>query len=722
LAAVQLLVTMQLVGRSVRSAITYEVFIHSSLPLRQLSTVIYPFLWGGRGWEGYVGPANAGETAGYVGILCLGLALIALWRGWRSIHVRFFGVVAVAALLLVLGEHTPLFPLTFYLPGYNLFRIPPRHFLEWTLAASVLAGIGLAALERNPQRWRTVLYAGAAMGAIVAGSLVAIVLGRQTLRSLFADHAMAGWTWLPWRNPATGMPLLIGLFSIAALGLLAGAPHAWRRGAFLLVLAAGMAVPAWQYEWRINSPTRAALEMPASLQPYRRMLRQSHQRLVGVQGRFGRPAEAPPNLSLAWGLSTSGGYNPLILKRYERLMQITPDGALNLASFADSGGLNTSRNLALDLLATRFMLTPIVPRWQSQGGDIFSKDMLSLIFLGDASAITNWQATPRDCPADELTIVSAMGNSIQVQDNTPVLQITLETTEGKTLTYHLRAGRDTAEQAWERADVKAVVRHHRAAVFNSLPAEGYTQHYYLARFALPATVHVRHIRLHSLAPPGVAVIVQHLTLQQRGGASHPITVADTMRNPSSRWQEAGRFDGVEVYENRQVRPRAWLTTRAIRLTAEQIADSIVSGRLPDGTSFDPATTALLEKRFEPLDSAGKAEGEGMADVMELAPTHLAVLTDSPREAFLVLADVNYPGWQATVDDRPAKIYQADYLLRGVRVPAGRHVVRMSFRPRWLYVGAAISGVTVLLLGGLGIWEWRRAARASSSTRAPSSAI
>jgi hypothetical protein len=168
---------------------------------------------------------------------------------------------------------------------------------------------------------------------------------------------------------------------------------------------------------------------------------------------------------------------------------------------------------------------------------------------------------------------------------------------------------------------------------------------------------------------------------------------------------------VEVFENRHAMPRAWLASRAIRLPAKQIAQCIVSGHLPDGSVFDPATTALLEKPFEPLDSTGTEPGGGTADVLELAPTHLAVRTDSPSEGFVVLADVNYPGWRVTVDGRPAKIYQTDYLLRGVRVPAGRHIVRMSFWPIWLYVGATISTATALLLLLLALWTRRPAPHA-----------
>jgi len=66
-----------------------------------------------------------------------------------------------------------------------------------------------------------------------------------------------------------------------------------------------------------------------------------------------------------------------------------------------------------------------------------------------------------------------------------------------------------------------------------------------------------------------------------------------------------------------------------------------------------------------------------------------------RAGWLVLGDVNYPGWTATVDGRAAPIYTADGILRAVPLPPGPHVVRFEFRPLSVAVGGAISGLALL---------------------------
>ena len=73
------------------------------------------------------------------------------------------------------------------------------------------------------------------------------------------------------------------------------------------------------------------------------------------------------------------------------------------------------------------------------------------------------------------------------------------------------------------------------------------------------------------------------------------------------------------------------------------------------------------------------------------------------EGLLVLSDVNYPGWQATLDGEAAPIVPANYLFRGVFVPAGEHVVTFRYAPRhwrWAWMMSLLGLVlAVLLLAG-----------------------
>jgi len=60
-----------------------------------------------------------------------------------------------------------------------------------------------------------------------------------------------------------------------------------------------------------------------------------------------------------------------------------------------------------------------------------------------------------------------------------------------------------------------------------------------------------------------------------------------------------------------------------------------------------------------------------------------------------LADSDYPGWAATVDDEPTPIYRANLAFRAVQVPAGVHTVEFTYRPWWMLAGAFVSVVSLL---------------------------
>src|SRR5439155_1776714 len=64
---------------------------------------------------------------------------------------------------------------------------------------------------------------------------------------------------------------------------------------------------------------------------------------------------------------------------------------------------------------------------------------------------------------------------------------------------------------------------------------------------------------------------------------------------------------------------------------------------------------------------------------------------------LVVDDVDYPGWQASIDGIPTEIYRADGIVRSVLVPSGLHLIRFWFDPPGLTLGSWVSSEAPTLL-------------------------
>jgi hypothetical protein len=165
-----------------------------------------------------------------------------------------------------------------------------------------------------------------------------------------------------------------------------------------------------------------------------------------------------------------------------------------------------------------------------------------------------------------------------------------------------------------------------------------------------------------------------------------------------------------VYQDPQIRidelpnpwPRAWLVHRyAVRRDSMEVLALL--------SRFDYKKMALFE------DDPGCAveepsAAETMPEIVRYEPTRVDIKVQAAAPALLVLSDLFYPGWEATVDGHPAEILEANYAMRAVPVPKGAHEVRFLYRPASFRVGVAASAagcLAVALLISLRLWTRRR---------------
>ena len=82
--------------------------------------------------------------------------------------------------------------------------------------------------------------------------------------------------------------------------------------------------------------------------------------------------------------------------------------------------------------------------------------------------------------------------------------------------------------------------------------------------------------------------------------------------------------------------------------------------------------------------------------------------DASRTGVLLIRNAFDPNWEATIDGVPATVFPADYVLQGVEVPAGNHVVELRYVDPWIGRGIAGSLLSVAgLLVAAGVLEARR---------------
>lgn len=77
--------------------------------------------------------------------------------------------------------------------------------------------------------------------------------------------------------------------------------------------------------------------------------------------------------------------------------------------------------------------------------------------------------------------------------------------------------------------------------------------------------------------------------------------------------------------------------------------------------------------------SGAISRRATARFVEYEANNSVIETEAETPSVLVVSEINYPGWTATIDGTPTPIHATNFLLRGVGVPAGRHRVEMRYR-------------------------------------------
>ncbi len=158
---------------------------------------------------------------------------------------------------------------------------------------------------------------------------------------------------------------------------------------------------------------------------------------------------------------------------------------------------------------------------------------------------------------------------------------------------------------------------------------------------------------------------------------------------------------IDVYLNTVALPRALLVYHS-----QVVPDHAAAWQAIHAPEFDPTQTVVLERRqigdwrLE-IGDCGLRTAEGSTiSFVRYGLNEVELAVRAPVSGCLVLSDVYYPGWRATVDGVSVEVLRADYAFRAVLLPPGEHTVRMVFSPWTWRVGLAVSIVTWV---GLGVW-------------------
>lgn len=410
LAAVQLLPTAEFTTQSLRGSGAERIFAltYSFWPWRLL-TLLAPNFFGHPADGSYWGYANYWEDHAYLGILPLLLALVAIWdygmrqawgpgsapaseaktaQFWRV--VPFFAALFPISLILATGWNTPIYLAVFrFVPGFGFFQAPARLLIWYTLAMAILAGIGAQSFKLTPSSrrgWGRLLVG--AVGLTIAGVAGNFILTGRSQTFLTAT-------------------LLLGLWLIAAVGLLLMRPRKWAilsaatplaqsreaiwQWAVLILVAFDLLWAAWPLiptmpATLFRQPTASADFLKTQPGGYRFFVDEKFDYATKFDRYFRFAAFGPndmaywqglketliPNLGVYTGLASANNYDPLVVGRWQRLTDLIKEAdaasrvrllaLLNIGYFVNNGSQQVGPALYTDGAITIQQVPNPLPR------------------------------------------------------------------------------------------------------------------------------------------------------------------------------------------------------------------------------------------------------------------------------------------------------------------------------------------------------------------------
>jgi hypothetical protein len=117
-------------------------------------------------------------------------------------------------------------------------------------------------------------------------------------------------------------------------------------------------------------------------------------------------------------------------------------------------------------------------------------------------------------------------------------------------------------------------------------------------------------------------------------------------------------------------------------------------------SFDPATTAIVDKQKFQVSGTQFSNG-GSATLTEARGNLLKYSVENSANGLLVFSEIFYAeGWKATIDGKESPVIRANYVLRAMEVPAGKHEIVFRFEPESFTNGNRISLFSSIAVLGL----------------------
>ena len=147
----------------------------------------------------------------------------------------------------------------------------------------------------------------------------------------------------------------------------------------------------------------------------------------------------------------------------------------------------------------------------------------------------------------------------------------------------------------------------------------------------------------------------------------------------------------QVQQNPRAMGNAWFVNK---INLVENADAEISAL--DG--FNPLNTAIVDSKFSEQIIFGLDNTGSSIILSEYKPNYLKYNSSTTKKSIAIFSEIYYAkGWNAYINGELKPYFRANYVLRGMQIPAGNHVIEFKFEPYSYYLSERIALVSSIIL-------------------------
>jgi hypothetical protein len=153
----------------------------------------------------------------------------------------------------------------------------------------------------------------------------------------------------------------------------------------------------------------------------------------------------------------------------------------------------------------------------------------------------------------------------------------------------------------------------------------------------------------------------------------------------------------------------WIMNSALELDTANSFEVMLN--LKVAYNFVPSAISVVPNEHNDYVGNSSFTGEGSIELKAQQLNYLKYESDSPAEQLAVFSEIYYPaGWTAKIDGKEVEHIRVNYILRGLKVPAGKHTIefevnRTSYENGHMFAKISSWIILILLLTGISHEIW-----------------